>query len=312
MQGNQLGIPALAFTSPAAVVRSANTAIFVPSVRGFRISEDESPRPQDRVYFGFNYFDRVGEAVDRRLFVPANNLRVYRETFGVEKTFLDGNASVGLRLPLNTLTGDSNIPSLNGSNTDIGDLTVILKYAFWQDADTGSLLSAGLAITAPTGPDGFAGSEFTYFHNTVLQPYLGYIWNLGNFFVHGFSALDVPTDPNDATFWFNDIGVGYHCRHADGDRFITDVIPTFEVHVSDPLNHRGAFSLADPAGSADIVDLTAGVTFELKRNCTLAVGVVAPVTGPKPFDYEVLAQLNYHFGGRRQAPGLAPAGVLGN
>jgi hypothetical protein len=129
MLGNQLGIPSLVFTSTRAG-RSAFSAVFNPTVRGFRIAEDESPRPEDRVYFGFNYFDLVGEAINRRLFAPVSDLRVYRETFGAEKTFLGGDASVGLGLPLNTLTADSEIPGLNGSNTDVGDLTVILKYAF--------------------------------------------------------------------------------------------------------------------------------------------------------------------------------------
>jgi len=307
MQGNQLGIAALAFTTTQG--GNVASAVLVPSVRGFRISEDESPKPQDRVYFGFNFFDRVGEAVNQRLLAPVSDLRVYRETFGVEKTFLDGDASLGLRLPLNTLTANSEFSSLNGSNTDIGDLTVILKYAFWRDCHSGSLLSAGLALTVPTGPDGFAGSHLTTFHNTIYQPYLGYLWNAGNFFVHGFLALDVPSDSNDVTYLFNDIGAGYHLRCGDG--FLTDIIPTFEVHLSDPLNHRGALNLADPAGSSDQVDFTTGVTFEFKRNCTLALGVVTPVSGPRPFDYELLAQLNIHFGGHGRGPAAGPQ-VLGN
>src|SRR5205807_401769 len=119
---------------------------------------------------------RLNDAVNRRFGADLHNIQVYRETFGVEKTCLDGLASIGLRLPLNTLSTDSGIPGLAGTSTDVGDLTVILKSTLWQDADTGNLFAAGLAVTAPTGPDSFAGANaITSFHNTTLQPFVGYI-----------------------------------------------------------------------------------------------------------------------------------------
>jgi hypothetical protein len=43
------------------------------------------------------------------------------------------------------------------------------------------------------------------------------------------------------------------------------------------------------------VDLTAGATFGLGNRSILALGVVTPVTGPKPFDVEALVQLNIRF-----------------
>lgn len=45
----------------------------------------------------------------------------------------------------------------------------------------------------------------------------------------------------------------------------------------------------------DVVDFTVGATGEFAGGATLGIGVAAPVTGPKPFDFEVLAQLNYRF-----------------
>ena len=48
---------------------------------------------------------------------------IYREYFGVEKSFLDGDASVELRLPMNTLNVSGN-PTFNGSHTAVGDLSV--------------------------------------------------------------------------------------------------------------------------------------------------------------------------------------------
>jgi hypothetical protein len=52
-----------------------------------------------------------------------------------------------------------------------------------------------------------------------------------------------------------------------------------------------------------------GTIFELSQRSTLAVGLVTPVTGPKPFNLEALVQFNLLFGriGRRVAPSIASA-----
>jgi hypothetical protein len=66
MQGDLLGIPGLAFGNPRSTGGRVE-GVIVPSIRGFKIGEDQSPRPEDRVYFGFNYYDEVNKAVNRRL-----------------------------------------------------------------------------------------------------------------------------------------------------------------------------------------------------------------------------------------------------
>jgi hypothetical protein len=282
----------------------------VPTVRSFKIAENESPRPRDRVYVGFNYFDDVNKGVNRRIGSDLIDMRVHRETFGLEKTFFDRSASFGLRLPLDTLNADSTFPQFDGAHTSVGDLTAIFKYAFWQNPDTGSLLSGGLAVTAPTGPDSFANSgAITPFHSTVLQPYAGYIFAGERWFLHGFLAAAIPTESQDVTLLYNDVGVGYvaYLDSTGCSKGLTAIVPTFEVHVNNPLNHRGAFDIFDPAGTPDWVVLTAGTTFEFNRRATLAVGLATPVTGPRPYDIEVLAQFNLRFGGPSSG-----TNVLGN
>jgi hypothetical protein len=305
MLGDQIGIPGIAFGMrgipgfppfPGAI----KGAILVPSIRSFKVSEDEAPLPQDRVYFGFNYWDNLNAAVNRAFGSDLTNMNAYRETFGVEKTFLKGDASIGLRLPLNTLSADSGVPGLAGTSTDIGDLTVILKLALLRDQQTGNGLSLGLAITTPTGPSTFAGFQnVVQEHETTLQPFIGYVYHWDNFFVHGFTSIEVPTRIDDVTILYNDVGIGYYVyRNRCQDALISAVVPTFEVHVNTPLNHRGALNFNDIAGTADVVDLTTGATFELGRRATFAAAFVVPVTGPKPYDFEVLAQLNIRFGAR--------------
>jgi hypothetical protein len=307
-----ISIPGIAFGRPgspgfppvpgASLAKIAASTVLVPSLRGFKIGEYESPLPFDRAYVAFNFFNRVNEAVDLRFGGDIHNVNVYRETLGVEKTFLTDDFSIGLRVPLNTLSAESSFPVLGGTSTDVGDLTTIFKYAFWHNRETGSALSAGLCVTAPTGPDAFAGqATFTTFHNTILQPFVGYRWVSGDFYLQGFLAVDIPTDSNDVTILYNDLGIGYYLFRAgaESNRLITAVVPTVEVHVNDPLNHRGVLNVNDVAGLQDVVDLTTGCHLELGKRAQVAVGVVTPVTGPKPFDIEVLAQFSFRFGGGR-------------
>jgi hypothetical protein len=276
---------------------TAGSALPAPSLRGFKIADHESPRPLDRAYVGFNFYDDVGASINRRIHSVIHDQRVYRETFAIEKTFLDERASVGLRLPLNTFTGESNDPALNGSSTDVGDLSIILKYAVWRDHECGNLVSVGLAVTTPTGPSSFAGSnQVAPLHSTTLQPYLGYIWNIGEFYLHGFSSIDVPTDERDVTILYDDVGIGYHLYRApDPCRLITALVPTFEVHVNTPLNHRGSLRIHDLAGTPDVVDLTLGAYVHFYERARLGLAVAAPVTGPRPYDVEAIAHFEVRF-----------------
>jgi hypothetical protein len=282
-------------------------------VRAFKITDNQSPQPQDRVFFSFNYFDNINARLNRDFEAPVKDLQVYREVFGLEKTFDQGYGSIGLRFPLNTLSASSalegNFKKQGGTSTSVGDLTVFSKYVLKVDPATGSLVSAGLAITPPTGPNNFAGAHFvSNVHSTSIQPFLGYILNRGNFYLQGFCALDTPTSVRDVTLIYNDIGIGYFLmRDPNPDRFLTAVAPTFEVHVNTPLTHRDAFNANDPAGTADSVNFTYGINTEFFRRGILSFGLVTPVTGPRPFDLEALVLFNIRFGAgviRRPPPPL--------
>jgi hypothetical protein len=267
-----------------------------PSARGFKVADNESPEPRDRVYFSFNYFDNLFSSANRSTGAGVHNVLAFRETFGLEKTCLEGAASVGLRLPLNTLSADSAPTGVSGSSTDVGDLSVLLKALLYRSEDGRQLVSAGLAVTAPSGPGSFAGAGGGRFWDTTLQPFVGYLCGRSDFFVQGFAAVDVPTDAHDVTLLFNDVGVGYFLYRVPGrERLVTAVVPTLEAHVNTPLNHRGGLDLRDPARAPDLVDLTAGLNVELLGRTRLAVGVVTPLAGPKPFDVEVVAQLRCGF-----------------
>jgi hypothetical protein len=236
----------------------------------FKISDNESVRPTDRVFASYNYFDVDG--------LHGNSSSVHREVVGFEKTFFDGRASFEMRAPY-TETGES-----LGGASDFGALSLILKYAAYDNRDTGDVISAGLVVTAPTGPD-IPVALGSNINPTLLQPYVGYAFNVGRVYLHGFSEVILPTDSTLPSFIANDVGVGYRLESLP-------VIPTFEVHVNNGLNHQG--SLGTPLGFADSVILTGGVHTLFGRS-DLTLAVATPVAGPRLYSVEAIAQFNWRY-----------------
>jgi hypothetical protein len=278
---------------------------YLPRVRSFKIDDNESPRPQDRVYFTFNYFDNLNRAVNQRLGADVHSIDLSRETFGIEKSFFNQDVSLGLRLPINTVTASSSDRDVNASHTTVGDLSFIFKYVLLRDESHGdptdsegsALLSMGLAITPPTGDDSLFGStRFAIFRSTALQPFLGYLWTEDGWYIQGFSSLDIPTDINDALLWYNDISLRYQLyRSPERCRMVSEIAPVAELHLTTPIRHQGVLQATDPAGTPDSLNVTIGVDFLFFDRAKLGFGFVAPLTGPKVMDYEVLSQFKVVF-----------------
>src|SRR5262249_39607925 len=176
--------------------------------------------------------------------------------------------------------------------SDFGDLSILVKYAWLNNTRTGDVLSTGLVVTVPTGPD-FALPDGSSLHPVILQPYVGGILTLDRFYVHGFTSLAVPTDARDALLLFNDFGIGYRLYQSHERKILTSVTPTFETHINTPLNHNGSQNTGVVA--LDEVVLTYGVHVGLCKDALLTLGVATPVTGPLPFDLEAYAQFNWRF-----------------
>jgi hypothetical protein len=273
----------------------------LPGTREFKVADNGSPRPQDRVYASFGHFDDLFPGANHRPGDSIGDIGLFREYVGLEKTFLGGIASLDIRMPINTLVVESRRPDLNGSHTDVGDLSLIFRYALYRDDERDNWLTTGLAVTAPTGPRNLGGITIStipgreFPHSTILQPFVAYLWNVGDFYLQGFSALDTPTDDRDVVFVFNDIGIGYFVYRTTAPRFLTAVAPAFEVHVTNPTNHLGKETFANPLQTSNIVDLGLVANLELNHRSRLSFGVVTPVTGPKPFNTEALVQFRVRY-----------------
>jgi hypothetical protein len=282
----------------------------VSALGAFKVAEDDSPHPEDRVFLGYNFFDHLqGPGASAGLnFVTTNTvgipgtklvqttvtqtvlpgvppLDLNREVFGFEKAFFDGYASIELRLPM------LQQQVVNGyTPNDIGDLTVIGKLALWQDQSTGNIVSGGLALTTPTGPglNTIAGN----INSVLFQPFAGYVWNFDRFFLQAFHSVVVPTDSRDVILLFNDVSLNYWIYRGYGDQIISAIVPALECHVTTPLNHRSA---TDPLVVPDLVVLTGGMHMLLFQHALLTAGVATPITGPRPFSVEAIAQFNWQF-----------------
>ena len=182
-----------------------------------------------------------------------------------------------------------------------------------MDAD---VISGGLAVTVPNGPKSFAGSPAAVgFHDAQIQPFIGYFFNWGDFFLQGFEAVDVPTDPHDVTEIYNDIGIGYYVyKDQAPGAFIRAIAPVFETHINVPVNHRGSMRITDPAGTAGPVDPHLGLNVFRERS-QLPIGFVDPVTGPRPFTMSGSWLPNVYYGrtaaAARNAAQNPPPPVLG-
>lgn len=206
---------------------------------------------------------------------------------GFEKTFLDGNASIGLRLPFVQLGG---VPGIAVSS--VGDLSVLFKYALINNQETGNVLSVGLVVTTPTAPmSGTFSDGATLPHSVLFQPWAGFVRVFGRGYVQGITDVIVPTDSRDTILMSNALAAGYWLYQNTSDRFLTGIVPTAELHVNTPFNNRS------PSGLEyfpDDVSITTGVHFRFPR-ATLSTAVNIPFVGPRPYTAEAIVNFNFWF-----------------
>jgi hypothetical protein len=275
---------ALPTTLPGTPGTTSFRSIPVLSDGSFKISDNGSPKPQDRAYVTYNYFnDPSGPSG------PSGD--VNRETLGLEKTFLCGNASVGLRLPFTESSS-----SLGGlGDGTMGDLTLYGIYAFLNDRETGNVLSTGFALTLPTGP-AFRDPTGRDLNDVIYQPFFGYIYNFNrDFYIEGFHSAIVSEHQCGLS---QDVSLGWWMyRSNDGN--LRGIVPTVELHLYTPLDNTSTY-VSDQIGTSSLISdntltITTGVTFLIGDRISVGVAVGVPVTGPRPDSYEAITTFNWRF-----------------
>jgi hypothetical protein len=290
------GVPLqqLFVTSPGFPSNTTSTVAPVGALAGsaFKIADNESPMPQDRAFLNTNYFTGVYHSVR-----PDNapRLRLTRQIFGAEKTFLDGDASIGVRVPFFQLHENTD----GGEFSDFGNVTLIAKVALLRDCECGNVLCAGLALTLPTGPvyRVFAETEDTFgvvqvdsVNPTILQPFIGAVRYLNSdLYLHGFTSVAFSSDDDVPDVWFTDIGVGYFLYRGS----CCTVVPTGELHATIPFEQDDVFDF--PVAVPDTLVTILGTHFIGNKGLVLTLGWGFPITGPQPFSNELICQVNYAY-----------------
>lgn len=319
--GETFGVPPnvglFALPGPQAVPGELETVMQVPApTRGaWRIADNESPQPQDRVYVSYNFLQDTGERLNEGLLaafrlpngtllqsngqtvlVPMQppRLRVHQLTIGAEKTIpTNENVSFGVRIPVYGIRNGVGFSDDNLDKTDLGDISFNIKVAIANElAYSGWLASTGVMATAPTGPDytNFDGEDV---HQWIVQPYLAGLRDFGGVYVHGFTSVAIPVDGPEPVLLFGDLGAGWYAYRSDYF-FLSAIVPTVEAHATIPLTHRASPDAA--VRTMDMVVATAGVHFVFgPGNCTLSFGGSVPVFAPQPFEYQLITQLDFRF-----------------
>jgi len=252
---------------------------------GFKVSDNDTPRPVDRFYMSYNYFGDVNRS---QMPSFAQGLNLQQQLFGFEKTFLDGDASFGMRLPYIQLNGMSEL-----QNNVVGDLSLRWKFAWINDPQTGNVFSTGMIMSLPTGnaqsilPDGTSSPSAVLF-----QPWAGFIYNFPRWYTQGFSSLAIPSDSRDPMIFFNSISAGYWLYRDNSPRSrLKAIVPVIELHLNTPLTNR---SMDSAIFFQDQFNLTTGI-YTMLRRMTIGVAVGTPLVGPKPYNVEAIGNLNFRF-----------------
>lgn len=298
------------------------------NVGRIKFAENGSAIPRDRVYFSHTYFDNVP--------LTPSGISVNRFAPGFEKTFLDGMMSAELRIPFAT-TLNSDILTTGATNTDdveFGNILATLKaLAFTTETFA---LAGGMQVALPTASDvtlrDNMGTELLHIDNESvhLMPFLASLYTPDDhWFLQGFLQLDIDANGNsvlvndgtspfvntaagrldDKTYLFSDVSLGYWVYRSDAiyDR-LTGVAPMLELHYSRSLDGSDGFTRSNDQGILyavgdntdrfDLLNFTAGLTFEFDKTSNLTLGYSFPLGGgaDQDFDGEFRVFYTHRFG----------------
>jgi hypothetical protein len=277
--------------------------------RKFKITENNSPIPQTRAYYTYNYFDNA-------LFVNAAEIDVNRHTVGFEYAVWCNLASVEVQVPFSNSI-DSELDFTFGTpshlrDTEFGNVAVVLKGVLCQTCC--KTVSAGLGLDLPTADDVIVydfPDRFVLENDTVtLSPFLAALCAdpCGCCFKQGYVQLALPLNENtvrfnsakthieDATLLHLDYSVGYWlCQDGCGNGKALMA----ELHYTENLDGEEVL-VAGPNALVRLDNNALNATFGLACVCDcwdVTPAVVVPLLDDpdRYFDYEFSVHVNRRF-----------------
>ncbi len=274
-------------------------------IRQFKIAENVSPMPQDRVFVNYNHFHNSVEDLNGKAY------SVDRFTFGGEKTFADRLFSLEARLPFasalnSTIDFDNYVPQA----TELGNLSFALKVKMIEFDRL--LISAGSTMALPTGDDFLirdsSGESLRVKNDSVhLAPFVGLLARPNsNWFFQGFIQTDFDTRGSrvynsgvfqgrfqDQNLFFADISAGrWLLRRNVTPRRSFAVAAISELHYTSTMNKTDKVGdITNPNDRINVLNITEGMQFSYGKSA-LRVGGSAPLRAgvEKLFDAEVFVQ----------------------
>jgi hypothetical protein len=299
--------------------------------RRIKIAENNNPFPACRVFFTYDYFHNA--SLSTGLQGQRRSLGVDRYVLGLERTVLQGLGSIEVRLPMVRDLDPTQVTTGNGDveSNEFGNLSVTLK-AILRATDW-SVLTAGMGINFPTGPDGQIrafdpnrnelGRIVQYDNESVhLAPFLAYgtVSRNQRFYAQAWAQLDIDANGSsvstdyegiqgggrlqDQTLLFLDGMIGYVLVDRvcpAGPARLQRVTPALELHYTGTLQDADIAGtenvlLGNLANRLDVLDLTVACHFNFGRRLVVTPAYVTPLTqgDNRFFDGEFGVQLNYY------------------
>ena len=271
--------------------------------RQFKFAENNSPFPQNRVFFNYHHFHNAVRDVN------GDDQNLNRYTFGLEKTFLDGWASFEVRTPF-AGTASSNPTAFSDespTDTEFGNVALAVKSLLIRGPDYG--MSIGLGIILPSGSDFVVSGDVApnVFRNESvhLQPFFGIYRTHNRSFSQFFLQFDFATNSSEVmaesisdelttqSLLFLDYAVGHWLIQRPHAKYFRGLAGLVELHYTTTTEDQdyGAFRgrrVFVEDDRRDILNLTGGLFFQIADLTSVKVGAVAPLrTGSdKLFDSE--------------------------
>ncbi len=312
MFGDFLQTQTALFTTDGQTAGGTQTLLHLPLAGGSQRFKNEHSRalPTDRVFGFYNHFEN---AVQSNALTPgfqSTSANIDRFVVGFEKSFLEGNASVELRMPMSVPVSFSS-PDANFQSGTAGNLVINLKGLLYSDES--QALSLGLAINTPTGsdlsvalPSAPNNTSFTIQNNAVhLIPFLAYqAAPTEDFFFNGFLQFDTPTNANnvqifsgppaakntenrsltDQTLLYLDTSFGYWLYRDPDAAFLTGLAGLLELHYTTATNNADivasrneSVTFGTNTGRLDTLNMAFGVHTTLARSTIIRAAYITPL-----------------------------------
>lgn len=284
-----------------------------------RLQDNNSPIPQNRFFFDYNFFHNVP--------YTSTGVDVNRFTPGVERTFWDNMASFEIRVPMGISLSSNFTTDLppDVSHSEFGNIAIASKFLLLATEECA--FTAGCGVSLPTADDldvGMSdGTDLLSIQNDSvhLLPYLAFLYvpQYSNCFLQSFLTFDY--DTNGAPVYANVNGTGlehigrWNDQHlatlsVSGGAWVYEnayrnsplsrVALTGEVHYTETLNDADSvvssgFIVGDPTYNLSLVNATFG-THIVSYDTTFTFGYTVPLTSSdRVFDGEFRFMLNRPF-----------------